>query len=82
MSFSFGAGGTKAETLSSLDKAKTSGMTPDGQAVLALVTKVVEDAVAEGGDGTPVRFTVNAGGHTGAGQVPFLNITLSSEYAR
>lgn len=81
MSFSFGAGGTKAETLDSLGK--LTDMSPDGQAVLDLVTKVIEDATAEGGfDGNPVRFTVSASGHTGPGQVPFLNISLTASYAQ
>lgn len=82
MSFSFDAAGTKVETLESLDKAAASGMTPDGEAVLALVTKIIDHAVAEGGDGTPIRFTVNASGHTGRDQVPFLNVVISAEYVR
>ena len=80
MSFSFAAAGTRAETLSSL--AKNTALTADGQAVLKLVTQVIEEAAEKGGDGTPLRFNVNASGHTGPGQVPFINVALTAEYAR
>jgi hypothetical protein len=77
VSFSFGAAGTKDETLSSLRKAGAGITDALGQDVCDLVTGLVEDFDTDAYD-KPVRFTVQANGHSGPFALPMLKVSLEA----
>ena len=80
MSFSFSAGGTKAQTLDSLAKAPTSH--DQAAATIAdLLTQMVGAGPDESSDGKPIIYSASAYGHTAKGASkddwPSLGVTLS-----
>ena len=79
MSFSFSAGGTKAQTLDSLAKAPTSH--DQAAATIAdLLSQMVGAGPDETSDGKPVIYQATADGHSskqGADDWPSIDVTLS-----
>lgn len=73
VSFSFNAGGTRAETLKSLSAPLTQ---PDGEKARQLVRGIISDASAD----ERIRFEVSAHGHSGEAQVPYLEISIKTRY--
>jgi hypothetical protein len=81
MSFSFTAGGTRDQTIASLDA--VAALTDDGVAVRDLVRGFIADG--PGGDdaasgGAQLRYDVHAWGHHAPGGVPSLNVSLTCGY--
>jgi hypothetical protein len=78
MSFSYSAGGTRDEAVSSLDNLDFSQAHSDkvGQGVRDLLVTHLNEA-----DGnTDVRYDVQASGHAGTGQILSLNVTVASRW--
>ena len=75
MSFSFSAGGSLDETLSSLNK-DMSGMSSDGKKVRELVLSFLEDSAKD----ARIRYTVAASGHHAPDGLPYLSVTITSAW--
>ena len=83
MTFSISAGGTKAQTLSSLASyAEHDHISEDGKHVANLLHRMVYAAPDNPAapDGTFPSYSVSAWGHSGGDSFPSLNATLSVSF--
>jgi hypothetical protein len=78
MSFSFSAGGSRDEAVSSLQQLDFTQAHAD--TVGAGVRDLLVTHLGEADGNTDVRYDVQASGHAGAGQVLTLNVTVASRW--
>lgn len=81
MSFSYGATGSRDETVDSLQKIgfpeKADGL---GEAVRDLLVKHLSEATSEAYDGKVIHYRVEAHGHSGPGAILNCTVLVKGEY--